>query len=86
MGLKQVFEMSTFHKKIKANDILLTFDEDGEPVFHALVCIAGRNKEGKYEYSPKDLRKMGEVAEYQKRLAGFTIIPTISIEKNIQNE
>ena len=62
MGLKQMFEFSSFKKKIKAEAIRLEIVK-GEPIFRAIVCIAFRNEKGKFEYSEKDLRKIRELAE-----------------------
>ena len=64
------FETSTFSKKFKASNIVLTF-ENGEPVFSAIVCISIRTEEaikkGSYEkeYTSKDLEKILKLKEVE---------------------
>ena len=64
----KIFEASTFSKKFKASDIVLTFENE-EPVFNAIVCIPIRTEEaikkGSYEreYTSKDLEKILKLKE-----------------------
>ena len=68
--LKEVFEFNTFQHKIKSEDITLRF-ENGEPVFNAIVCIAGRTeqaiKKGTYEkeFTDRDVEKILKLKELE---------------------
>jgi len=62
MGL---FETSTFKKKIRAKDVTLLI-ENGEPVFHVLLCISLKNGD-KREFSEKDLGKVAKIKFHIER-------------------